>query len=308
MRILRGAPALSDFRLSKLEARLRAAGLPECRLAAEFVHFVDLTRVLDADEEAVLTRLLRYGPAAEAVLGLAAESSSAIAQGDLAGGGQPLAEDATRSGGESSPAEGSLLLVVPRPGTISPWSSKATDIAQHCGLSAVRRLERGTAYRLRPISIDADADADVDLDANVDVAIDTLDKVALAMAAALLHDRMTEIVLRDPTEAECLFAQAEPRPLAQVSLLAEGRSALERANSELGLALSADEIDYLAERFTALGRDPTDVELMMFAQANSEHCRHKIFNADWVIDGEPQPQSLFAMIRNTTACSPDRVR
>ncbi|MBK1619763.1 phosphoribosylformylglycinamidine synthase [Lamprobacter modestohalophilus] len=308
MRILRGAPALSDFRLSKLKARLRAAGLPECRLAAEFVHFVDLTRTLEADEEAVLTRLLRYGPAAEAALGLAAESSSAIAQGDLAGGGQPLAEDASRSGGESSPAEGSLLLVVPRPGTISPWSSKATDIAQHCGLNAVRRLERGTAYRLRPISMDTHLDADADLDANVDVAIDTLDEAALARAAALLHDRMTEIVLRDPTEAECLFAQAEPRPLAQVALLAEGRLALDRANSELGLALSADEIDYLAERFTALGRDPTDVELMMFAQANSEHCRHKIFNADWIIDGEPQPQSLFAMIRNTTACSPDRVR
>ena len=115
---------------------------------------------------------------------------------------------------------------------------------------------------------------------------------------------MTEVVLRDPTEAQPLFAQAEPCPLAQIPLLVGGRDALTAANSALGLALSADEIDYLAERFSALGRDPTDVELMMFAQANSEHCRHKIFNADWVIDGEPQPQSLFAMIRNTTACSP----
>ncbi len=287
MRMLRGAPALSDFRLSKLEARLRAAGVPECRLAAEFIHFVDLERTLDANEEAVLTRLLRYGPTPEAA---------------LLTSGRPLAEAETGiSTKEGAFAEGTLLLVVPRPGTISPWSSKATDIAQHCGLKAVRRLERGTAYRLRPNAIEINANA------NADVSIDRLDEVALASAAALLHDRMTEVVLRDPTDAAQLFAQAEPRPFAQVALLVEGRSALEQANSELGLALSADEIDYLTERFTALGRDPTDVELMMFAQANSEHCRHKIFNADWVIDGEPQPQSLFAMIRNTTACAPTGV-
>ncbi|MBK5930130.1 phosphoribosylformylglycinamidine synthase [Halochromatium salexigens] len=274
MRILRGAPALSDFRLSKLEARLRASAVPDCKLSAEFVHFADLARPLDAEEEAVLARLLRYGPAPETPDRPTAEPKEDAMQG--------LVDSAS----PSARVDEALLLVVPRPGTISPWSSKATDIAQHCGLDAVRRLERGTAYRLQPMSAEG------------------LDATALATAAALLHDRMTEVVLRDPAEAERLFVQAEPRALTRVSLLADGRAALEQANSALGLALSADEIDYFAERFTALGRDPTDVELMMFAQANSEHCRHKIFNADWVIDGEPQPQSLFAMIRNTTACSP----
>jgi len=307
MRILRGAPALSDFRLSKLEARLRASAVPDCKLSAELVHFADLARPLDAEEAAVLVSLLRYGPApekspdqSEAVpkrgstqgLGAGAGASagtvaaSAGTPGFSAATARASVATAVASAGADVLAAEVLLLVVPRPGTISPWSSKATDIAQHCGLDAVRRLERGTTYRLQPMSAEG------------------LDATALATAAALLHDRMTEVVLRDPAEAERLFMQAEPRALTRVALLADGRAALEQANIELGLALSADEIEYLAERFTALGRDPTDVELMMFAQANSEHCRHKIFNADWVIDGEPQPQSLFAMIRNTTACSP----
>ncbi len=281
MRILRGAPALSDFRLSKLEARLRASAVPDCKLSAEFVHFADLARPLDAEEDAVLVRLLRYGPAPETPDRSTAEPEEDSTQG--------LGVSANASAGAALRADDALLLVVPRPGTLSPWSSKATDIAQHCGLEAVRRLERGTAYRLQPLTAGG------------------LDATALATAAALLHDRMTEVVLRDPAEAERLFVQAEPRVLARVPLLGDGRAALVRANGELGLALSVDEIDYLAERFTALGRDPTDVELMMFAQANSEHCRHKIFNADWVIDGAPQAQSLFAMIRNTTACSPDGV-
>ncbi len=280
MRILRGAPALSDFRLSKLEARLRASAVPDCKLSAEFLHFADLARPLDAAEEAVLVRLLRYGPAPETP-----DRSMAEPKEDSTPG-LGVSAGAFASAGADVLSDDVLLLVVPRPGTISPWSSKATDIAQHCGLDAVRRLERGTAYRLQPMSADG------------------LDETALATAAALLHDRMTEVVLRDPAEAERLFVQAEPRALTRVPLLADGRTALEQANIELGLALSTDEIDYLAERFTALGRNPTDVELMMFAQANSEHCRHKIFNAGWVIDGEPQPQSLFAMIRHTTACSP----
>ncbi|WP_200236487.1 phosphoribosylformylglycinamidine synthase [Thiohalocapsa halophila] len=257
MLCLRGAPALSAFRLAKLEERLRAAGLPDARLAAELVHFADLSRDLTATELAVLERLLRYGPA--------------------------VAAGAESGAGTGAEPPGRLLLVVPRPGTISPWSSKATDIAQHCGLGAVTRLERGVAFY-----VDAPA----------------LDDVALATAAALLHDRMTEAVLLDLAEAEALFAHAKPEPLGRVGLMAGGRDALVAANAELGLALSEDEIDYLVASFGALGRDPTDVELMMFAQANSEHCRHKIFNADWIIDGEAQPSSLFKMIRHSTQRSP----
>lgn len=257
MLCLRGAPALSAFRLAKLEQRLRAGGLPEARLTAELMHFADLSRELTADERDLLAALLRYGPAV-------AVGADADAHADRQ-------------------ADGRLLLVVPRPGTISPWSSKATEIAQHCGLDAVRRLERGIAFQL-------DA-AD-------------LGDAALKTAAALLHDRMTEAVLLDLADAQALFAHAEPAPLGRVDVMAGGRDALVAANAELGLALSDDEIDYLVASFGALGRNPTDVELMMFAQANSEHCRHKIFNADWVIDGAPQPGSLFSMIRHSTAQSP----
>jgi phosphoribosylformylglycinamidine synthase len=253
MLCLRGAPALSAFRLDKLAQRLREGGLPDVRLSASLMHFADLSRDLTADELALLERLLRYGPAAAAAAASAAEPA------------------------------GRLLLVVPRPGTISPWSSKATEIAQQCGLGAVRRLERGVAFGLGATA---------------------LDDAAVATAAALLHDRMTETVLFEVAAAEQLFAQAEPRPLGRVDLLAGGRDALVAANGALGLALSADEIDYLVQSFGALGRNPTDVELMMFAQANSEHCRHKIFNARWVIDGEEQPKSLFQMIRHSTEASP----
>jgi len=177
-----------------------------------------------------------------------------------------------------------MVLVVPRPGTISPWSSKATDIAHNCRLEAVRRVERGTAHYLEAES--------------------GLDEEALAQAALVLHDRMTQVALLDLDGAARLFERAAPRPATRVDVLAGGRAALVEANAALGLALSGDEIDYLTESFMALGRNPTDVELMMFAQANSEHCRHKIFNADWVIDGEPQGRSLFAMIRNTTERAP----
>ena len=253
MLCLRGAPALSAFRLAKLTQRLRAAGLPETRLTAELVHFADLSRNLSADERLLLEALLRYGPQAD------------------------VDAHAEETGGR-------LLLVVPRPGTISPWSSKATEIAQRCGLEPIRRLERGVAYWLQ--------------------ATTDLDDAALRAAAAELHDRMTEVVLFDLADAEALFVQAEPEALGRVDLLAGGREALVAANGTLGLALSDDEIDYLVASFGALGRNPTDVELMMFAQANSEHCRHKIFNADWVIDGAPQPSSLFQMIRHSTRCSP----
>ncbi len=176
------------------------------------------------------------------------------------------------------PAPGHMLLVTPRLGTISPWSSKATDIVHNCGFSQIERVERGTAYYAQ--SGDP------------------------AQLAASLHDRMTESVLPSLDAADALFAHIEPRPLTTVDLLAGGRAALVTANAELGLALSDDEIDYLVTNFTQLGRNPTDVELMMFAQANSEHCRHKIFNATWTIDGEDQPLSLFGMIRASHAANP----
>ena len=188
--------------------------------------------------------------------------------------------------GEKTDA-GELFLVVPRPGTISPWSSKATDIARNAGLAAVARIERGISYRVL-------ADA-------------PLEDPQRAYLAPLLHDRMVEAVFTSFAAAEQLFAVQAPRPLARIPLLAEGRAALVRADRELGLALAVDEIDYLVEQYRQLRRDPTDVELMMFAQANSEHCRHKIFNATWTLDGVPRPETLFGMIRNTHACSPGGV-
>lgn len=175
---------------------------------------------------------------------------------------------------------GELLLVTPRIGTISPWASKATDIAHNCGFAAIKRIERGVAYYIR--------------------------KSALAgrQVAGRLHDRMTESVLDSIAAAEQLFHHVAPQPLTSVDILAGGRAALVKANGELGLALSEDEIDYLVENFTKAGRNPTDVELMMFAQANSEHCRHKIFNASWSVDGAEQPLSLFGMIRASHQAHP----
>ncbi len=252
MLILRGSPALSPFRLQKRLDALRVSLPQVCALHAEFVHFADLERALDEGEQTVLERLLSYGPRMP----------------------------------KDSP-QGLMMVVVPRLGTISPWASKATDIAHNCGLSAVRRLERGVAWY-----VESEGE---------------LDDHARAQVAALLHDRMVEQVLDSLEEAEGLFLSQQPAPLRQVDILGGGSVELARANAEWGLALAEDEIDYLVENFTTLGRNPTDVELMMFAQANSEHCRHKIFNADWVIDGKAQDKSLFAMIRNTHHCSPEGV-
>jgi phosphoribosylformylglycinamidine synthase len=246
---LAGPAALSAFRLAKLLERLRALEPRVAELAARFVHFVDLAEPLSTQQQEILRQLLSYGPTL------------------------PLAPD----------EEGELALVVPRAGTISPWSSKATDIAQVCGLAAVRRIERGIAYRLR--------------------AAPALGAQRLERAATVLFDRMTEELLLDPLQAARLFEHAQPRPAMRVPLR-RGRAALEEADRRLGLALSADEMDYLLESFARLRRDPSDVELMMFAQANSEHCRHKIFNARWVIDGQPRDESLFDMIRYTHAVSP----
>ncbi|GHA99544.1 phosphoribosylformylglycinamidine synthase [Modicisalibacter luteus] len=250
---LRGAPALSDFRHAKLLASLRAQ-VPEVEsLHADYVHFVDLDGDLDADARTVLESLLTYGRSYDA--------------------------DESR--------EGHLFLVVPRLGTLSPWSSKATDIAHNCGLSQVRRIERGVAYRVKLGGV--------------------LSEEAFNAIVAMLHDRMTESVLANASDAVKLFAHHDPAPLGQVDILEGGRAALEAANGELGLALAEDEIDYLVQSFQDLGRNPSDVELMMFAQANSEHCRHKIFNAEWTIDGELQSHSLFKMIKNTYEQSPDDI-
>jgi phosphoribosylformylglycinamidine synthase len=239
---LRGASALSDFRLAKLLPPLQQVHPGARRVNAAFWHFVDSAQPLQGADLERLHRLLRYGsPAAEPGAG------------------------------------GTLLLVVPRLGTISPWASKATDIVRNCGLQAVRRVERGIAYVIEG-AVPAERRAAV---------------------AALLHDRMTESVLGSVEEAEQLFRQVPPRPLETVPL-----AMLEQANERLGLALSDDEVAYLRDAYRGLGRDPTDAELTMFAQANSEHCRHKIFNADWIVDGAKQEQSLFAMIRTTHAANP----
>ena len=242
MLILRGAPALSAFRHSKLLAQLSLKVPAVTGLYAEFAHFADVTGELTSDEQQVLARLLKYGPSV------------------------PVQEPSGR-----------LFLVLPRFGTISPWSSKASDIARNCGLAKVQRLERGIAFYVAGQFSDADAE----------------------LIAAALHDRMTQIVLGNLEQACGLFSHAEPKPLTAIDVLGGGRAALEKANVELGLALAEDEIDYLVNAFNGLGRNPHDIELMMFAQANSEHCRHKIFNASWDIDGQSQDKSLFGMIKNT---------
>ncbi|HEY9397810.1 MAG TPA: phosphoribosylformylglycinamidine synthase, partial [Burkholderiales bacterium] len=243
---LRGSLALSAFRLEKINARLQALDARTVVQSGVYWHFIETERELHADETQVLQRLLTYGePAGDA------------------------------------PHTSTPILVTPRLGTISPWSSKATDIARSCGLSAVRRIERGVLYHVLGVK-----------------------KGAQTAVAAQLHDRMTETVLDSLDAADALFRHVAPRPLSTIALGGDGRAALMRANSEMGLALSDDEIDYLVDIFRKLERDPTDVELTMFAQANSEHCRHKIFNASWVIDGVSQDDTLFGMIRHTHAVNP----
>ena len=246
---LRGGPAHSDARRNRLLAVLRQTEPRLRALETEDAYFVDSERLLNDEETRILEALLRDG----------------IEPG-------PTADEA--------PA----LLVVPRLGTISPWSSKATEIVRNCGLEVVRRVERGTLWRF------------VGLDAQ-----------AAERLAPQVHDRMTESVLDDPSRADALFHKADPTPFAQIDVLGRGADAIREADKHLGLALAADEVDYLVTSFLELDRNPTDVELMMFAQANSEHCRHKIFNADWTIDGEVRDTSLFQMIRNTTNQSPDGV-
>ena len=249
-----GKSALSAFRLDKLRAALDAARCGVTVAETRHIYFIELSAELSANEAALLHRLLNLN----------------------SGAGEP------KNAGQAQ-----RLLVIPRLGTISPWSSKATDIARHCALPQATRIERGVMYYLGARSGKA------------------LSAAEQQAVLPLLHDRMTESALTDIAGIEAkLFSHGTPQPLSSVDILTAGRAALETANRELGLALSADEIDYLVENFTRLQRNPTDVELMMFAQANSEHCRHKIFNADWIIDDEQQAISLFGMIRNTHKLHP----
>jgi phosphoribosylformylglycinamidine synthase len=248
---LRGRNALSAFRHEKLRHALRESVPAIEAVYAEYWHFAAVRRPLSAEERDTLERILTYGPQA--------------APGDT---------------------RGHLVLVTPRIGTISPWSTKATNIAAQCGLDAVQRIERGVAWYMRKAGWTP------------------LTPHEHRAVLPLIHDRMTETVLPDMEGVSKLFDHHAPQPVIRVDILGGGRDALVAANRNLGLALSPDEIDYLLENFTRLKRNPTDVELMMFAQANSEHCRHKIFNADWVIDGTPQTLSLFGMIRNTHEKNP----
>ena len=254
-RVSAGKTALSSFRFEKLRATLKDAVPNVVLVDTRHWYFVALKGMALTQEAAVLLdRLLGLSDAA----------------------GEPNGANKLQR-----------LLVVPRLGTISPWSSKATDIAQHCALPQVERIERGVAYYFKTKNGKA------------------LTAAERKAVLPQLHDRMTESVLASfDGVAEKIFKHGTPVPLSSVDILKGGKAALETANRELGLALSADEIDYLVENFQKLDRNPTDVELMMFAQANSEHCRHKIFNADWIIDDEQQAISLFGMIRNTHKLHP----
>ena len=242
MLIFQGLPALSKFRNQKLLTSIQDIESSVTALYAEYVHFVEVNKALTAEESLIITSLLKYGPRTAAI--------------------QP---------------KGNLLLVTPRPGTISPWSTKATNIAHNAGLSSVGRIERGIAYYLK---------------GNTNITVNKL-------LHSLICDRMTEATFLAMSEVESLFVAHDPAQTMTIPMLTEGKAAMQKANVDLGLALADNEIDYLVSSFSHLQRDPTDVELMMFAQANSEHCRHKIFNASWTIDNKDEDSSLFEMIKNT---------
>ena len=246
---LRGERALSGFRVEKLLQKAAALRLPEAEIRSEYWYFADCAEHLNAAD---------------------AEKLEALLAGQVA-------SELPQSSGSLH-----LFLIMPRIGTISPWASKATEIAKNCGFTQIRRIERGMAVWLSG----------------------SLSEAQKQQWAALLHDRMTESVLPDFQVAAKLFAHPEAQTFDTVDVLSGGRAALEKANTDLGLALSPDEIDYLLDNYQALKRNPSDVELMMFAQANSEHCRHKIFNADFILNGEKQPKSLFRMIRDTHEAAP----
>ncbi|MDH2924786.1 phosphoribosylformylglycinamidine synthase [Nicoletella semolina] len=252
VQIFFGSPAFSAFRLNQLYQTFQQHQLPVKSVDAHYLHFVALNTPLTESENQRLIELL---------------------------------DGNTNSYGNG--LKGERFVVIPRVGTISSWSSKATDIAHNCGLDKVERIERGLSYYF-----EFERELNSQEEQNL---------------IELIHDKMMETVIRKPDDAKILFTQQPPKPFTTIDVLTGGRQALETANLQLGLALADDEIDYLLENFTALGRNPNDVELYMFAQANSEHCRHKIFNADWTIDGEKQKKSLFKMIKNTFEKTPDYV-
>ena len=245
---LPGANALSSFRQQRLLASLAEQGVQLHSIEAQYLHFIWSDTALSAHDQEVLASLLTYG--------------------------QPFIGFNSKQG----------AVVIPRFGTVSPWASKATDIARQCGLQ-VLRIERGAQFSWK--------------------AKKSLTAAQEKIILAAVHDRMTEAVIQSIDEANALYQILEDRPLSRILVLEQGRAALDKANQELALALSDDEVDYLTENFIHLKRNPSDVELIMFAQANSEHCRHKIFNSSWTIDGDDQERSLFAMIRNTHQLHPD---
>ncbi|MBP8226183.1 MAG: phosphoribosylformylglycinamidine synthase, partial [Acidovorax sp.] len=252
-----GGSALSAFRVQQLLPKLQAVHDKVSGITARYVHLVATSLEPTPAQKDELAALLSYG---EPYVGA---------------------------------MEGVQMVIAPRLGTVSPWASKATDIAHNCGL-AVWRVERVVQYRIT-------------LKAGL-LSRPTLSDAQWTQMADLLHDRMTESAMPDLGSARALFAELHPAPMAHVDVLRGGKAALLAANTEFGLALAADEIDYLVAAFTQLQRNPTDVELMMFAQANSEHCRHKIFNAQFTVDGVAQPHSLFGMIRHTHQTNPQYMR
>ena len=262
MLILPGSNALSAFRSQRLLTQLQAVAPTIADVAARYYHFIDASAPLSTEDTERLTAMLTYG--------------------------EPVPETQYEGVTEE-------FFVIPRLGTISPWASKATDIAHNCGMAHIHRVERGVAYKV----VLKSGILGTGFGAPKKLADDQL-----AAVAALLHDRMTETVLRSADQAQALFTELESRPLDQIDVLGQGRAALVEANATMGLALAEDEIDYLFDAFSKVQRNPTDVELMMFAQANSEHCRHKIFNAEWTIDGVKQEKSLFQMIKNTHQLQP----
>ena len=257
---LPGADALSPFRQQRLLALLAAQGIELESIEAQYIHFIWSDAQLSTQDQEVLASLLTYGQPFISKLNQG-KSWFGLGVGDMQG-----------------------AIVIPRLGTVSPWASKATDIAQQCGLH-ILRIERGIQFAWKSKK--------------------TLSPAQLQSVLAAVHDRMTEAVIDSIESANALYQTLEDRPLSRIPVLSEGRSALEKANQKLGLALSDDEVSYLTENFIRLERNPSDVELIMFAQANSEHCRHKIFNSSWTIDGDDQERSLFAMIRNTHQLQPE---
>lgn len=258
MLALPGRRAVSDFRLAKLKSTLQDLGLPLVDIQATYWHFLQLDSALTQSDRALAQTLLTYGDPPIRAKGISAKGKSSSTRTEV--------------------------LVVPRLGTISPWSSKASDVFHLCGLNQVTRVERGVKWQIASNK--------------------NLSAAQLGVLTRTLHDPMTESILASADEASRIFATDEPTPLECIDLLGGGRGALEAANTSLGLAMSDDEIEYLDEQFTAIKRNPTDVELMMFAQANSEHCRHKIFNASWTVDGQGRDASLFGMIRETHKANP----